>query len=117
MTNLETISPVALAELRDSAQKACALLKTMANEDRLLLLCHLIEAERNVGELERLTGIRQPTLSQQLGVLRDEGVVQTRREGKYIYYALASADVMRLMQSLYQVFCAPQKRESDDMAS
>lgn len=71
--------------LRDSASKACTLLKVLANEDRLLLLCQLTQGERNVGELEALTGIRQPTLSQQLGVLRDEGLVNTRRMGKFIF--------------------------------
>ena len=57
-----------VAVLRESASQACALLKALANEDRLLLLCQLVGHERNVGELEALTGIRQPTLSQQLGV-------------------------------------------------
>ena len=91
--------------LRDSAAKACALLKALANEDRLLLLCQLTQGERNVGELEALSGIRQPTLSQQLGVLRDEGMVNTRRMGKYIYYSLASFEVVSLMQTLSGLYC------------
>jgi DNA-binding transcriptional ArsR family regulator len=94
-----------MAQLRASAGRACALLKAMANEDRLLLLCQLAEGERNVGELQANTDIVQPTLSQQLGVLREEGLVDTRREGKYIYYRLASADVMAVMQALYASFC------------
>lgn len=100
--------PAALAQLRASAGRACALLKAMANEDRLLLLCMLAEGERNVGELQAATGIVQPSLSQQLGVLREEGLVQTRREGKFIYYALASTEVLRLMRALHASFCAPQ---------
>ena len=99
----------AIGELRASADKACSLLKTMANEDRLLLLCHLIDAERNVSDLEEVTGVRQPTLSQQLGVLREEGLVGTRREGKYIYYSLANPAVIRIMQTLYGLYCEPQK--------
>ncbi|MFP3848060.1 ArsR/SmtB family transcription factor [Pseudomonas sp. W5-36] len=91
--------------LRDSASKACALLKALANEDRLLLLCQLTQGERNVGELEALSGIKQPTLSQQLGVLRDEGMVNTRRMGKYIYYSLASFEVVSLMQTLSGLYC------------
>jgi DNA-binding transcriptional ArsR family regulator len=91
--------------LRDSASKACALLKALANEDRLLLLCQLTQGERNVGELEALSGIRQPTLSQQLGVLRDEGMVNTRRMGKYIYYSLASFEVVSVMQTLSGLYC------------
>ncbi len=55
------------------------MLKALANEDRLLILCQLTQGERNVGELETMTGVRQPTLSQQLGILRDEGLVATRR--------------------------------------
>ncbi len=94
-----------MRQLRASAGRACALLKAMANEDRLLLLCQLAEGERNVGELQANTDIVQPTLSQQLGVLREEGLVDTRREGKYIYYRLASADVMAVMQALYSSFC------------
>jgi DNA-binding transcriptional ArsR family regulator len=91
--------------LRDSASKACALLKALANEDRLLLLCQLTQGERNVGELEALSGIKQPTLSQQLGVLRDEGMVNTRRMGKFIYYSLASFEVVSLMQTLSGLYC------------
>ena len=104
------ISPDSLKVLRTSAGRACSLLKTMANEDRLMLLCHLIDTELNVGELERLTGIRQPTLSQQLGVLRDEGLVATRREGKYIFYTLASPVVMKVMHTLYDLYCSPEKQ-------
>ena len=91
--------------LRDSASKACTLLKVLANEDRLLLLCQLTQGERNVGELEGLTGIRQPTLSQQLGVLRDEGLVNTRRMGKFIFYSLASFEVVSVMQTLSGLYC------------
>ena len=94
-----------LAALRESATQACALLKALANEDRLLLLCQLVLSERNVGELESLTGIRQPTLSQQLGVLRDEGLVATRREGKYIYYQMASFEVSQVMKTLSSLYC------------
>ena len=91
--------------LRDSASKACTLLKALANEDRLLLLCQLTQGERNVGELEALTGIRQPTLSQQLGVLRDEGMVNTRRMGQYILSSLASFEVGSVMQTLSGLYC------------
>ncbi|MNO32196.1 Biofilm growth-associated repressor [compost metagenome] len=94
-----------VAQLRASASKACALLKAMANEDRLLILCQLTQGERNVGELEKMTGVRQPTLSQQLGILRDEGLVATRREGKYIFYGLASPEVIQVMKTLSGLYC------------
>lgn len=94
-----------LAVLRESAAQACALLKALANEDRLLLLCQLVQEERNVGELESLTGIRQPTLSQQLAVLRDEGLVKTRRDGKFVYYQMASFEVSQVMKTLSSLYC------------
>jgi DNA-binding transcriptional ArsR family regulator len=94
-----------ISEMRGSASQACTMLKTLANEDRLLILCQLIDGPRTVGELESLLGIRQPTLSQQLTVLRQEGLVATERNGKYIIYSLASSDVLQIMQTLYQLYC------------
>ena len=76
-----------------------------AGQRRRLLLCQLVGHERNVGELEALTGIRQPTLSQQLGVLRDEGLVATRRDGKYVYYQMASFEVSQVMKTLSSLYC------------
>ena len=58
-----------------------------------------------MGELEQLTGIGQPTLSQQLGVLRRDGLVQTRREGKFIWYQLADDRALQLMQAIHRLFC------------
>ena len=86
-TDLKSID---LELLQGSAANACGLLKVLANPDRLLLLCHMSQAEYCVSELENLTGVKQPTLSQQLTVLRDEQMVSTRREGKKIFYAIAS---------------------------
>jgi len=99
------LSEAAISMLRESASQACAVLKAMAHEDRLLLLCQLTQGERNVGELEALVGLHQPSLSQHLGVLRDEGLVATRREGKYIYYRLASFEVIQIMQTLSALYC------------
>jgi len=106
------LTPDALTALRESAEKCCALLKALAHEDRLLLLCQLTEGERNVGELEALVGVHQPSLSQHLGVLREEGLVQTRREGKYIYYSLASHEVIQVMQTLSSLYCGRLKVRS-----
>lgn len=100
------LSPEARTALRESASKACALLKALAHEDRLLLLCQLAEGERNVGELEALVGVQQPSLSQHLGVLREEGLVETRREGKYVFYSLASREVVAVMQTLSNLYCS-----------
>jgi DNA-binding transcriptional ArsR family regulator len=98
---------VALDEMREAATLACALMRVLANPDRLLLLCELAEGERNVGELEAAVGVAQPTLSQQLAVLREEDLVTTRREGKNIYYRLASPQALAVMQVLQAQFCAP----------
>lgn len=98
--------------LRDAADRACRLLKTLSNPDRLVLLCHLAEGEKRVGELEALAGVSQPTLSQQLGVLREEGLVSTRREGKHIYYRFDDPQPLAVMKTLYQQFCAPSKEET-----
>jgi DNA-binding transcriptional ArsR family regulator len=103
------LSPAALDALRQSATKCCALLKAMAQEDRLLLLCQLIEGEHNVGELEAAVGLHQPSLSQHLGVLREEGLVSARREGKYMYYNLASVEVLSIMQTLSKLYCGKVK--------
>lgn len=115
MTN--KVTPAHLQALRDSATHACTLLKNMANEDRLLILCQLSQGERNVGEIETATGIQQPTLSQQLTKLRDESLVSTRREGKYIYYAIASDAVIQIMHLLYGLFCGAKEQAQHDQTS
>ena len=94
-----------LQAMRAHAGEAVAMLKLLGNEDRLLLLCQLSQQERTVGELEQLTGVSQPTLSQQLGILRREGLVTTRREGKFIWYQLADNRALQLMQAVHQLFC------------
>ncbi|MEA1605014.1 ArsR/SmtB family transcription factor [Pseudomonas spirodelae] len=98
--------PFDIQQLRANAEAAGQLLKALGNPDRLLLLCQLSQGERNVSELEALLGIQQPTLSQQLAVLRREGLVETRREGKLIYYCISSPAALAVINTLYQVFCA-----------
>ena len=91
--------------LRSAAAQAVAALKLLANEDRLLLMCQLSQGEMCVSELEEQLGIRQPTLSQQLGVLRTEGVVSTRRQGKNIYYSVADPAMLEIVAVLYRLYC------------
>jgi DNA-binding transcriptional ArsR family regulator len=100
-----TDTAIDISQLRQSAGAACATLRLLANEDRLMLLCQISQGEKNVSTLESLTGIRQPTLSQQLGVLRTEGVVATRREGKQIFYSLSDPHIENLLQTLYNLYC------------
>lgn len=91
--------------MRAAAAQTTAILSTLANENRLLLLCQLATGEKSVTELEQLLDIHQPTLSQQLGVLRAEDIVQTRRDGKRIYYSIADGRVLSLLNTLYALFC------------
>jgi ArsR family transcriptional regulator len=91
--------------LRGAAGQAVAALKVLANEQRLLLLCQLSQGEMCVSELEEALDIHQPTLSQQLGVLRTEGVVETRREGKNIYYRVADPALLEILAVLYRLYC------------
>jgi len=92
-------------KLRASAGEASGVLRTLGNEDRLLLLCELSQGEHSVGALAERTGIVQPTLSQQLAVLRAQGLVDTRREGKQIFYSIADRRVLELLKTLHRVFC------------
>ncbi len=91
--------------LRSAAAEAVTALKVLANQDRMLLLCQLSQGEMCVSELEEQLQIRQPTLSQQLGVLRNEGVVKTRREGKNIYYSVEDAALLEILAVLYRLYC------------
>ncbi len=100
-----SIPTQALSALRKSALQCSTMLKAMAHEDRLLLLCQLTEGEFNVGELEERVGLHQPSLSQQLGVLREEGLIAARRDGKYMYYSLANPAVISIMETLSELFC------------
>ena len=91
--------------LRHAAGQAVGVLKVLANEERLLLLCQLSQGEMCVGELEEALEIRQPTLSQQLAVLRNEGAVHARRDGKYVYYSVADPNALRVLEVLYRIYC------------
>lgn len=95
--------------LRNAAGQAVSALKLLANEDRLLLLCQLSQGEMCVSELEEALDIHQPTLSQQLGVLRNEGVVSTRREGKNIFYSVADPALLEILAVLYRIYCPKEK--------
>ncbi len=93
------------AVLRRAAGEAVGALKLLANEERLLLLCQLSQGEMCVSDLEEKLGIHQPTLSQQLGVLRTEGVVTARRDGKRMFYSVADPKSMQVLEVLYRLYC------------
>lgn len=98
-----------LEELRDRAGEVSGLLKLLANPNRLLVACELMEGERSVSEIEARTGVRQPNLSRDLARLRAEGLVTTRRESKQVFYALADTRIQALMEALCAAFGADLK--------
>lgn len=91
--------------LRTAAAEVAALMRALGNQDRLMLMCQLSQGEACVGELENACGVFQPSLSQHLGVLRREGLVDTRRDGKHIYYRIADDKALAILRSLYNTFC------------
>ena len=93
------------ADIIAKANAAEGYLKAMSNETRLILLCHLVERSRTVGELEELTGLAQANVSQHLSRLRADGLVQATRHGKSVTYSVADADAMEILQVLYRKFC------------
>ncbi|MCL2876392.1 MAG: metalloregulator ArsR/SmtB family transcription factor [Betaproteobacteria bacterium] len=93
------------SQMKAQARKAVSLLKLLGNEDRLLLLCQLAQGECNVGQLEETLEIHQPTLSQQLSVLRLAGLVTTRKEGKLVYYRMADEAAIAVINTLYTLYC------------
>lgn len=99
------ISKRELKKMQASADEACKLMKVLSNTDRMMLLCEIGQGEKCVGELESVLDLHQPTLSQQLTVLRKEKLVKTRREGKQIYYSLANEIAVAVMGVLYKHYC------------
>lgn len=99
-----------IVELDKMAREASELLTAMANEKRLMILCHLLEGETSVNELAELVAMNQSALSQQLAKLRALKLVDTRRDAQQVYYRLASVEVERILQTLYGIYCDPQTR-------
>jgi len=97
-----------LSELHDSAAHAVVLLKAMANEWRLMILCQLADGEKTVSELQTILGLSQSALSQHLAVLRREKIVKARKHAQSVSYSLAGDDAPRVMNTLHEVFCETQ---------
>ena len=98
-------NPQDVVEFRANARRATMLLKAMANQSRLLILCFLAQSEKSVGELQALLGISQSALSQHLAILRRDDLVETRRLARSIVYSIASPAAEALMGVLYEHFC------------
>lgn len=101
---------IKITELSKMAREASELLAAMANEKRLMILCHLLDGETSVNELAELVDMNQSALSQQLSKLRALKLVDTRRDAQQVYYRLASAEVERILQTLYGIYCDPGTR-------
>ena len=90
---------------REKAEAASSFMKSLANPNRLMIACALLEGERSVGDLETDLGLRQPSLSQQLAELRESGVVEARREAKQVFYRISDQRAVALLATLHQIFC------------
>lgn len=104
------------AAMRSHATDAAQLLKALANEKRLMILCLLAEGERSVGELNAMLDLSQSALSQHLALLREEGLVQTRREAQTIHYSLTPGPAFQLIHTLHGIYCAPKEKKGRKQA-
>jgi ArsR family transcriptional regulator len=95
------------AEFAEKAGAAAQLLKVLAHEARLVVLCQLVDGEKSAGALQPASGLSQSALSQHLARLREEGLVATRREAQTIYYRLADPRAARVLEALAAIFCPP----------
>ncbi|SLN19160.1 Biofilm growth-associated repressor [Roseovarius gaetbuli] len=103
----DALDPVEMDRMLENATAAANFLKAISHEGRLLILCHLVSGEKSVTELETLLSARQAAVSQQLSRLRIEGLVTTRRDGKAIFYSLADDRPRKILEVVYDLFCAP----------
>jgi len=106
---VETAAGIDQAGLQQKAGEAARLLRLLANERRLLMLCHLVaEGEIGVGALAEAVDLSQPALSQHLALLREEGLVATRREAQAVFYRLADPKAARVLALLHDMYCPPE---------
>jgi DNA-binding transcriptional ArsR family regulator len=94
-------------DMRESAAEAVRLLKSLANESRLMIMCVLSEGESSVGALNQKITLSQSALSQHLALLREQGLVKTRRKSQTIYYSLSNSRAIPLIEKLHDIYCAP----------
>lgn len=99
-----------ILDMQQSARQAAELLQSLANEKRLMILCQVWNGEKSVGEIAQSLGLSQSNVSQQLALLRKDGLVQARREGQSIFYSLAGSEARRIIEVLYEVYCRPSKK-------
>jgi DNA-binding transcriptional ArsR family regulator len=100
-------SDLDIDEMMKNAAAASDFLKALSHEARLVILCLLIDGEKSVTEIEQILNLRQPAVSQQLARLRADDLVETRRDGKNIYYSVARPEVRQVIEALHAAFCTP----------
>ncbi len=98
--------------MRMQANKATSLLSAMCNEKRLMILCQLIEGERTVNELAELVDAAQPTVSQHLGLLRRQGLINARHDGRAHFYSLAGFEAREILGTLQSLYCDQTSKEN-----
>ena len=103
-----------VSQFEASAAQAAKLLRALANERRLMILCQLADGERSVGQIQPLVGLSQSALSQHLAVLRDEGVVAARREAQTVWYRIADPAALKVVGTLAEIFCPPTESDAHD---
>lgn len=103
---MEVTEDFDLEEMKRSAARASALMKTLGHQGRLMILCQLATGEKSVGELSRLLEIPQSPLSQHLSRMRGEGLVTPRRDAQTVYYSLNSDEAGKIIECVYALFCA-----------
>ena len=108
---MEHYADIDLKRMAQSADRASALMKTLGHRDRLMILCHLADGEKSVGQIADLLDISQSPLSQHLSRMRKEDLVDTRREAQTIFYSLKSGKAVRIVEVLYELFCASEECE------
>ena len=101
-------------DMQDHATDAAGLMKALGNESRLMILCILAEGERSVGDLNTIVPLSQSALSQQLARLRQQGLVETRRESQTIYYSLGKGPADRVINLLHDIYCGTADCSSKD---
>ena len=108
----DTLPTLDVDAMRKNADRAAALLKVLANGQRLRILCLLLDGERSVSDLHAAMTLSQSALSQHLARLRQDGLVTTRREAQTIYYALAAGPALAVIEALQDIYCAPAPRRA-----
>ncbi len=110
MTRKSDMIDIDVLQMR--ANEATSLLSAMCNEKRLMILCQLIERERTVNELAELVGAAQPTVSQHLGLLRREGLITARHDGRTRFYTLAGNEAREILGTLQSLYCDPTSKDT-----